>query len=182
MGSHCIISPQSVSTVCSLITWWEWGDVVQSHPWLCFHPGTLHYPTSIQVWNSCGILSGHRQLWLHVFLISSSLTSGVSPTDQSWKPTGLPGHHQRGGSGRDLRHYRALCPVQVRYPHPENRQQLQGLHVRCFTPPASLHLTHFMADTITVVKLPIKLIFWASGHFHIRNSSEVVGCSGQNAG
>lgn len=55
MGSHCVISPQSVSTVYSLITWWEWGDVVQSRPWLCFHPGTLHYSASIQAWNSCGI-------------------------------------------------------------------------------------------------------------------------------
>lgn len=71
------------------------------------------------------------------FVISSSLTSGISPTDQSWKPTGLPGHHQRGGFGWDLRHHWALRPVQVWYPHPEDRQQLQGLHVRCFTPPAS---------------------------------------------
>lgn len=63
--------------------------------------------------------------------------SGVSPTDQSRKPAGLPGHHQCGGSGWDLRHHRALRPVQVRHPYPEDRQQLQGLHVRCFTAPAS---------------------------------------------
>lgn len=67
-------------------------------------------------------------------LISSSLTSGVSPADQSGKPAGLPGHHQCGGSGRDLRHHRALRPVQVRHPHPEDWQQLQGLHVRCSVP------------------------------------------------
>lgn len=54
------------------------------------------------------------------FVISSSLTS-LSPTDQSWKPTGLPGHHQRGGIGWDLCHHRALCPVQVWHPHPEDR-------------------------------------------------------------
>lgn len=81
------------------------------------------------------------------FLISRSLTSGVSPTDQSWKPTGLSGHHQRGGPGRDLRHHRALRPVQVRYPHPEDRQQLQSLHVRCFTPSAS-HIWQSGADKV----------------------------------
>lgn len=72
-------------------------------------------------------------LTAHV-VISSSLMCGVSPTDQSWKPTGLSGHHQRGGFGRYIRHHWGLHPVEVRHPHPEDRQQLQGLHVRFLTP------------------------------------------------
>lgn len=125
----------SFPSVCSLIAV-DWGVVT----WFKAAPGNVStqgpfiIPRCVKfLWDSKRPLPALTAR----FLISSSLTSGVSPADQSWKPTGLPGHHQRGGSGWDLRHHRALRPVQVRHPHPEDRQQLQGLHVRCLASPTS---------------------------------------------
>lgn len=109
---------------------WGWGNVFHSHLWQCFRPDLPHYPSIPRVWNSCGVLS----VDVAEIVISRSLMNITPPlpTDQNWKPAGLPGHHQRGGLGRDVRHHRALCAVQVRHPHPEDWQQLQGLHVRVF--------------------------------------------------
>lgn len=48
---------------------------------------------------------------------------------QSWEPARLPGYGQHSSHGKNLCHHRAIHWLQVWHPNPENRHQLQGLHV-----------------------------------------------------